>query len=247
MAAYFHLVDRPRLVRSYYTATTFGVVALVAALFMLLEGAALAAIALVLAVLVFGSPVPVRTALVPHGAWLIVVALLASGAFSLAWTAWVGTPTAWPAMSFWALVTMGAGLALVLLRRMPGDGGAAVEVARAALLVAAGCVVVAIGGVGVRVVAPLVAGTPPDAGVLASVRTGVVAALALALGLTARWPRAAVLASLVYPVLALGGIRLVVDDFFHSEPSTMFLALAMYGAALAFAPRLASRHPSTSA
>jgi len=46
---------------------------------------------------------------------------------------------------------------------------------------------------------------------------------------------------LVYPVLAAGGVRLVLDDFRHSEPSTLFIALALYGAALAFAPRIASR------
>ena len=63
----------------------------------------------------------------------------------------------------------------------------------------------------------------------------------VALGASARWPHTAIFARLVYPVLALGGIRLLVDDFRHSEPSTLFIALALYGIALALGPRLALR------
>ena len=43
---------------------------------------------------------------------------------------------------------------------------------------------------------------------------------------------------LVYPVLVAGGIKLVVDDFRHSSPSTLFAALAVYGVALILAPRI---------
>ncbi len=241
LAAYLRLVDRPRLFSSYYTALTFGVLALVAALFILLEGPTLVVIALALAVAALVAPAHVRLALVPHAAWLTIVALSASGAVSLAWTAWVGTPDAWPAVPRVAALTTGVGLLMVLWPRLTPDGGVASEVARASLLVCAALVVTVIGAAVVALVAPAFAGTPPDAGVLASVRTGVVAALALALGFAARSPRTALLASLVYPVLAAGGVRLVLDDFRHSEPSTMFIALALYGAALAFAPRIASR------
>lgn len=241
LAAYLRLVDRPRLLTSYYTALTFGVVSLVAALFILLEGAVLVMVALALAFAAFVAPAHVRLALVPHAAWLVIVALSASGAVSLAWTAWVGTPAVWPSIPVLAALTTGVGLLMVLRPQLTPDGGVVSEVARASLLVCAVLVVAVIGAVGVTFVAPVFAGNPPDAGVLASVRTGVVAVLALALGLAARWPRTAVLASLVYPVLVAGGLRLVLDDFRHSEPSTMFIALALYGAALAFAPRIASR------
>ena len=43
---------------------------------------------------------------------------------------------------------------------------------------------------------------------------------------------------LVYPVLVAGGLKLVVDDFMHSTPATLFVALAVYGVALILAPRL---------
>lgn len=241
LAAYFRLVDRPRLLTSYYTALTFGVLALVAALFILLEGTTLVVVALLLASAARVAPAHVRLALVPHAAWLTIVALSASGAVSLAWTAWVGTPAEWPAVPLVAAFTTGVGLLMVLWPRVMPDAGVASDVARASLLVCAALVVTVIGAMLVALLAPVLAGTPPDAGVLASVRTGVVAILALALGLSARSPRTALLASLVYPVLVAGGLRLVLDDFRHSEPSTMFIALALYGAALAFAPRIASR------
>lgn len=241
LAAYLRLVDRPRLASSYYTAMTFGIVALVLALFLLFEGTVLAAIALCLAVGMFVAPAHVRLTLVPHGAWLVMVALAASGAVRLAWTAWVGTPGEWPALPLAAVVVMGVGLVLVVASPAAAGEGVPADVAKAARIVAAGLAVAAAGGLVVLLVAPALAGRPPDAGVLASVRTGVVALLALGLGAAARWPRLAILRALVYPVLVAGGIRLFVDDFRHSEPATLFMALAVYGAALAFAPRMASR------
>jgi len=86
LAAFFRLVDRPHLQSSYYTALTFGVCALVAALFILLEGMPLVVVAVGLAVLLLVLPSHLRLALVPHVAWLIIVALSAAGAVGLAWT-----------------------------------------------------------------------------------------------------------------------------------------------------------------
>jgi hypothetical protein len=43
---------------------------------------------------------------------------------------------------------------------------------------------------------------------------------------------------LSYALLALGGIKLIVEDFPRGRPGTLFLALAFYGAALILAPRL---------
>jgi hypothetical protein len=93
----------------------------------------------------------------------------------------------------------------------------------------------------VMVLAGGLAGLPPDGGVVASIRTGVAALLAVGVAAIARLPRRTGFSRLVYPVLALGGLRLVIDDFRHSEPSTLFIALALYGAALVIAPRLAAR------
>ena len=97
------------------------------------------------------------------------------------------------------------------------------------------------GGLLVIILAPLIAGSPIDAGVLASLRTAVLSIAVIGLGASVRWPAVAAFSRLVYPVLVLGGVRLLLDDFRHSRPSTLFIALALYGMAWALGPRLAAR------
>jgi hypothetical protein len=80
-----------------------------------------------------------------------------------------------------------------------------------------------------------------EPGMLASLRT---AALALAavtaawFGRMPRWPEAS---RLVYPLLAIGGLKLVVQDLPAGRPLTLFLSFGIYGVALIVAPRLARR------
>jgi hypothetical protein len=77
-----------------------------------------------------------------------------------------------------------------------------------------------------------------DAGVAAVVRTAVLAALALVLACGARrgtWPE---LGWLVYPLVALGGVKLLLQDLREGRPATLVVSLALYGAVLVLAPRL---------
>jgi hypothetical protein len=76
-----------------------------------------------------------------------------------------------------------------------------------------------------------------DPGVAAVARTAVLAALALGLALAARrapWPE---LGWLVYPLVALGGLKILLQDFRDGRPATLVLSLALYGAVLLLAPR----------
>ncbi len=90
-------------------------------------------------------------------------------------------------------------------------------------------------------------GPAPDAAILASLRTSVLAGSVLLLawagrGLFAegRW--------LSYVVLIAGGVKLLVEDFPQGRPSTLFLSLAVYGCALIVGPRLrVSSRPGTAA
>ena len=50
---------------------------------------------------------------------------------------------------------------------------------------------------------------------------------------------------LVYPILVVGGIKLVVEDLRHGDPVALFAAFACYGLALIAAPRLQRRPPAT--
>jgi hypothetical protein len=90
----------------------------------------------------------------------------------------------------------------------------------------------------VLVAAPGLAGTPPDAGVLATVRTVLLALAAAGLARAGRTPQFLELGWVAWVVLAAGGIKILVEDFPASSPSTLFVALAAYGAALIVVPKI---------
>ncbi len=82
-----------------------------------------------------------------------------------------------------------------------------------------------------------------DAAFLATVRTAVLATVAVICAWVGRrWVRRE-LTWLVWPTLLLGGLKLILEDFRHGRPLTLFLALALYGGALIIVPRLL-RHRS---
>lgn len=241
LAAIVRLTDRPHMLGSYHTFTTFGLAALVTALVLLLGGAGLALVALTLAVVAIAiGPKRLAGSAPLHGAVYVMTALAASGALTVAFEVWTMRPSPWPTMPVIAWLTLAVTAVCATMRPTPrGDVGDLIT-RSGRLLIAAACVFVA-GGAAVMLLAPVVAGTPPDAGILASLRTALLSTSVVVLGVAARWPHTAIFARLVYPVLVLGGIRLLADDFRNSEPSTLFIALALYGLALAFGPRLALR------
>lgn len=111
--------------------------------------------------------------------------------------------------------------------------------------VALAIVVLGLAGVAVRWIVPAVAGAPgpaSDAGIVATIRSIVLAAAVMLMGLLARSDRMREAAWLIYPLLILAGLKLLFEDFRQSEPATLFLALAIYGVALIVGPRLAWKH-----
>ena len=112
--------------------------------------------------------------------------------------------------------------------------------ARVSLLILTGA------GFAVAVLTPLIAGAPgsgADAGMVATVRTAVLIG-ALAAILAAPWrPDAVERTWLTYGLLAMIGVKVAAEDVPHGRPATLFLTLALYGAALVIAPRLARRSP----
>ena len=101
-----------------------------------------------------------------------------------------------------------------------------------------------VGGLMVAYAAPIIAGVgseSADTAVLAALRTAVLSAAAVTLALSSRfrrWPEAR---WLVYPVLAVVGIKLFVEDFPNGQPVTLFVALALVGSALIVVARLLGR------
>jgi hypothetical protein len=75
-------------------------------------------------------------------------------------------------------------------------------------------------------------------GILATVRTGVLAVATLLVAAVARRDRFREWGWLVYPLLVVVGLKMVAQDFKYSRPATLFIALALYGVALIVAPRL---------
>ncbi len=98
-----------------------------------------------------------------------------------------------------------------------------------------------VGGLFVAYLAPLVTHVPGpdvDLGLLAALRTAVLALAAVTLSLSSRhrrWPEARWLA---YPLLALVGLKLLAEDFPHGRPLTLFIALGIVGGALIAVARL---------
>jgi hypothetical protein len=76
---------------------------------------------------------------------------------------------------------------------------------------------------------------------LAALRTAVLAASSVTLALSSRFKRWPEARWLVYPVLILVGFKLIIDDFPHGEPVTLFVAFALVGSALILVAKLLRR------
>ncbi len=100
------------------------------------------------------------------------------------------------------------------------------------------------GGVLVSLLAPFArAGDDStiEPGMLAALRTCILAVSAVALAWLGRRPRFIEAGWLVYPVLIAGGLKLLLEDVRAGRPWTLFVSLAFYGGALIIAPRIARR------
>jgi hypothetical protein len=82
-----------------------------------------------------------------------------------------------------------------------------------------------------------------DAGIVATIRTIVMSVAALVLAWMGRSEKFEEWGWLLYPVLGATGLKMLVEDFPHSRPATLFLALAAYGCVLILSPRLRRQPP----
>jgi len=186
-------------------------------------------------------------ALTLHGALYSAAAAVVSGLLALAASALFGTVAgAWPmpAPAAW-LALVATAVCLAVPR--PASAGEEAAFVVAARVVFAALLAVGASAAGVAVLGPIVAGTQPDPGVVATLRTGIIAGAAVVLALATRVERLQELGWLLFPVLTLGGVKLLVEDFRYSRPASLSIALALYGAALLTAPPLARRAAATKA
>jgi hypothetical protein len=181
-----------------------------------------------------------RLYLLLHGAVYVVAAAVASGALAYAAWALVASPETWtiPNAATVAVVVAAALAAWFAARRPQPEGGLPASGLRLAI---AAVLVWAASGSVTGYLASLTVGSVEgklDLGALATVRTGVLAAVTLLIAWGARHDRLREWAWLVYPLLVFIGLKMIAQDFKHSRPATLFIALALYGIALIVAPRL---------
>jgi hypothetical protein len=171
-----------------------------------------------------------------YGAVLLVVAAVASGLAGFVRHAFLGSPvTGMPAPDALVVLALSvAATALLAGRVRAGAGGPA---ARGAMFALACVSIAAGGGLAVRGLALLVA-PDGDPGRTAAARGAVLAAASVLLASCRRLATLSPLARLTYPVLAIAGLKLLIDDLPHGRPSTLVATFVVYGAALIIVPRI---------
>jgi hypothetical protein len=190
-----------------------------------------------------GSVLLVRVTLALHGTLYALAAALASGLVAAAGHAFAApAETVWPLLTIPALLALAAA-AVECALPVPRPAPFWKPYASATRLLQLILFTVGAGAAVLYLLAPAVAGRPPavDAGLLATVRTFVLVFAALLLGWVGRWERFREAAWLVYPVLVLASLKLLIEDFPHGRPATLFVALALCGGAFVAAPRVMRR------
>ncbi|MGD8395537.1 MAG: hypothetical protein PVF43_08685 [Candidatus Eiseniibacteriota bacterium] len=242
-AASFVSIDR-RLGRgrNFLFYTTLGLVLMIFACAVLLGAGALSmalAVAAVMAAAV-GARCH-RATLSLHGAIYLLVSALLSGLLGASLRAFGGPASH---LATWSSPSMLAGLlAAAVTTAMPVETHHASwrPLARTTQLVRLLVLAPGVGGLLVAMLTSLLpvgeeAVTRP--GALAALRTGVIAVLVVVLAWAGGRSRTLVAGWLVYPLLVVGGVKLLVEDVHVGRASTLVASMVLYGLALILAPRL---------
>jgi hypothetical protein len=231
--------------RNVYFYTALAIVLVLVGVTVLLPGAAETGVLAALAVVCSAAWSRIgRLFLLLHAAVYLVAAAIVSGAIGYdvrEVVAGAGPP--WPVPSPSMLVVLAAAVlsAWLAAREPANDGSAWARVPRFVIVLV---LVLSAGGTFVGYLAPAIGRQPDgaiDPGILATIRTGVLAIAALAVAWIGRHERFREWDWLVYPLLVGIGLKMAAQDFMHSRPATLFVALALYGAALIMAPRMRRR------
>ncbi|HYN10889.1 MAG TPA: hypothetical protein VES67_26135 [Vicinamibacterales bacterium] len=236
-AAFTPLLARRASISGWYFFSSLGLVLAVIAGFLLLPRSAVVITlgAGAIASTAERTPARVRT-LTVHSAITLVAAGYASGLFSLMAAVWLTTLTEWPPLPTPAWTVMAAALLCFVIASLGATNSdrvvSFVRTLFGALVVAGLCSVL------ILQAGPGLIGAAPDAGGLATLKSIVLAAAAVLLAWTRRVSQLAELSRLTYPLLIAGGLKILLEDLASSRPATLFVAFALYGAALILAPRV---------
>jgi hypothetical protein len=184
-----------------------------------------------------------RMTLAVHAAVYAVAGAFAGGLLAGAVEA-VTAPAAaaWTRAPAWSLLVLAALVATAWMRGSASPRATTPEKVIQLAVVATGAIAAA--GILVGWLVPPLAGTPgsgASAGAVATVRTAVLVAGALLLAWAGRFGTWLEAGWLAYPLLAVAGLKILLEDLPRSRPATLFMSFAFYGAALILVPRLRSR------
>jgi len=194
------------------------------------------AAALVLATLARRGERPV---LEVHAALLTLAGAVAAGLATAA-----GGALLLPASANWPAPTVGTWIALLLVVATAALLQSAPPPSRAARTLALVVALVALGGLLVGVAAAALAQAPgpaADAGILAVLRSALLAVAAVALAIASLQRGRPEHLRLATVVLVLGGLKLLVEDLRVGSAVHLVFSLALYGSALIVVPALARR------
>jgi hypothetical protein len=229
--------------RNFYTSTSVALAYGVVGAWQLVSRPAVFLFAGLAIAAVWGSGRLGSAAVALHAALLAVVAAIGSGLLGATLAVWAGTPAAWPTLSVTSGLVLTATVAAAVWSAT-SPASTPVWLSTTARVILDTLALVLVGGVLLIWVGPIVAGTPAAPAHVATLRTGVLSGAALLLAAAGRRVHWRELRWLVYPVLAVGGLQLIVEGFTVATATTLFVALAMFGVALVVASRL-MRAPMT--
>lgn len=179
-----------------------------------------------------------RKTLAVHAAAYAVMAAVASGALGHAVESGLASPDeAWAAATVGEIIAVVAGgLTAWLCAHGPVRRSWFERAPQLVLLAAVAC---GASGLAEGWLVPFFAGTPPgaNAGTVATIRTAVWVVGVLWLTALARRDAWLEAGWLRYPALAAIGLKILLEDLQRSRPATLFLAFALYGAALILVAR----------
>ena len=231
--------------RNVYFYTSLAVILVLVGVSTLLPGPAITGVLAALAIVCSAAWARIgRLFLLLHAAVYLLSAALVSGGIGYDLrevVAGAGPPWLLPSPAMLVVLISGAVSAWLAAREPAGDGSTWARVPRFVIVLV---LVLSAGGALVGYLAPAVGRQPDgsiDPGVLATIRTGVLAIAALVVAWIGKHARFREWDWLVYPLLIGIGLKMAAQDFMHSRPATLFVALALYGAALIVAPRLRRR------
>ena len=217
----------------YFYSTAGGVLTLVGSRLLLGPGRAIVWSLLALAAATLARRFD-RMTLRFHGALYLCAATGAAGLLKAAWTSFLGpAPLGGPAPGGEAWLTAAVAVATYCILALDPRRG---ERWRERLPQAIAGATTA--GILAGLLMRGLAGFAASSASLATLRTAVLALIVLGSAWAARRFSLAELALLVYPLLALGGLKLLTQDLPEGRPLTLFMSLGFYGGALIFGPRL---------